>query len=169
MKTPFNNLQYTNLVYTGGVKYATPFVHFQASAHFATLSDKTFNQYDGTISMYPLGNTKFYTISKASYGDDFTFSQIIGYGITKKIWLEGNVTMGSYANLIDKDGLYIYNDIDRKRFKAGGSIYASLSKHLQLSLNYTFDQKTRYKPATSLLKEINFNQHSITGGLTWKF
>lgn len=169
MNTPFNNLKYNNLIYSAGINYAAPFVHFQATAHLATLSDKTFNQYDGTVTLYPFGNPSLYSISKGAYGDDFTFSQIVGYGITKKIWLEGLVTLGSYTNLIDKDGLYIYNDIDRKKFRGGGSIYTALSKHLLLSLNYTFDQKTQYKPASILLDEINFNQHSINGGLSWKF
>ena len=64
----------------------------------------------------------------------------------------------------DNDALYVYNDIDQKEMKAGGSIYASLSKKLQLTLNYIFEKKLKYKTVSN-----HFYQHSITGGLTWKF
>ena len=94
----------------------------------------------------------------------FTISQVAGFNVTKNTWLEGNVTLGNYNNLLDNDALYVYNDIDQKRLKVGGSIYALISKQILLTFNYTFDQKLKYHTANQ-----NFNQHSITGGLTWKF
>lgn len=162
--TPFNNFIYNNTLAFAGIKYATPFVHFDARAYFGRITDSISNQYDAAITTYPLGNTKLYTISKAAYNDQFTFSQIVGLGITKGLWLEGNVTFGKFYKLFENDALYVYNDIDRKNFKAGGSIYASLSKKVQFSLNYTFEQKTRYKTVNN-----QFYQNSINGGLTWKF
>jgi hypothetical protein len=87
-----------------------------------------------------------------------------GFKAIKGLWAEANVTLGSYDILLDNDALYIYNDIDTKQLKAGGSIYASLSKNLTLSLNYTFEQKLKiYTTATS------FYQHSFNSGLSWSF
>lgn len=162
--TPFNNIVYNNTIVFAGIKYATPFVHFKIMADFGNFADSTFNQYDATVSLFPLGNTKLYSITRAAYGDDFTVSQILGYGVTKNIWLEGNVTFGKFNNLLENDALYVFNDIDRKQFKAGASLYALVSKKLLLSVNYTFEQKLKYQtPHTT------FYQNSINAGLSWKF
>lgn len=161
--TPFNNLVYNNTIVFSGINYATPFVHFKAMASFGNISDSSFNQYDATVTVYPMGNTKLYSITRAAFGNDFTVLQVIGYGITKSIWLEGNVTLGKFNNLLENDALYVFNDIDQKQFKAGGSVYALLSKKVLLSINYTFEQKLKYKT------QITFNQNSINGGLSWKF
>ncbi len=162
--TPFNNLIYDNTISFVGIKYASPYVHLSATAHFGTITDTAYHQYDGSVTLFPLGNTKLYSISKIADGDNVTFSQIIGCSINKNIWLEGNVTLGKFYKLLEHDALYVYNDIDQKNFKAGGSIYALLSKKLSLTLNYSFEQKTLYKTVNN-----NFYQNSITGGLTWKF
>ena len=162
--TPFNNLIYKNDVAFGGIKYTAPYFHIKAMATNATITNKNYTQYDASLALYPLGNTSFYTISKASYNNSFIFTQVAGFKAAKNIWLEGNVTIGEYDNLIDNDGLYVYNDIDKKQFKAGGSIYALLSKHLLLTLNYNFEQKLKYKTTGN-----DFYQHSTTGGLQWKF
>ena len=162
--TPYNNFTYNNFIGFGGAKYTTPFVHFKVMANFGHITDSAYNQFDLTVSTFPLGNTKLYTITNASYGDQFTISQVAGFNVTKNTWLEGNVTLGNYNNLLDNDALYVYNDIDQKRLKVGGSIYALISKQILLTFNYTFDQKLKYHTANQ-----NFNQHSITGGLTWKF
>jgi hypothetical protein len=162
--TPFNNLAYNNTIVFAGIKYTTPFVHVKAMANFGNITDTTYNQYDATVSIFPLGNTKLYSITRAAYGNDFTLSQILGYGVTRKIWLEANVTIGKFNNLLENDALYVFNDIDQKQFKAGGSLYASVTKKLLLTFNYTFEQKLKYHTPNTI-----FYQHSINGGLSWKF
>ncbi|MEI7472183.1 MAG: hypothetical protein WCJ85_07985 [Chitinophagaceae bacterium] len=164
LNTPFNNIVYKNSIGFAGIQYKTPYVHLKAMASFGKVTDTTYTQYDGTITVYPLGNTKLYNITRAAYGDNFTLSNILGYGITKKIWLEGNITVGKFTSLLENDGLYVFNDIDQKQIKAGGSIYALLGKNLTLTLNYTFEQKLKYKTTN-----IYFYQHSLNGGLSWKF
>lgn len=162
--TPFNNLIYKNAIFFGGIKYTTPYAHFSAMAHVGNISDNTSKQFDVGVTLFPLGNTKLYTISKAAYNDHFTFSQVAGCQITKGIWLEANATFGKFNVLFENDGLFVYNDIDQKIYKAGGSIYAALSKKLLFSFNYAFEKKLKY-----LTTDNYFNQQSITGGLTWKF
>ena len=164
LNTPFNNIIYNNSIGFAGIQYKTPYVHLKAMASFGKVTDTSYTQYDGTVTVYPLGNTKLYNITRAAYGDNFTLSNILGYGITKKIWLEGNITVGKFTSLLENDGLYVFNDIDQKQIKAGGSIYALLGKNLTLTLNYTFEQKLKYKTTN-----IYFYQHSLNGGLSWKF
>ena len=83
--------------------------------------------------------------------------------MTKKVWLEGNVTLGNLNNFADLNGLYIYNSLDPTTFRTGLSLYYYLNKQLTLYSNYTFSKKhiTEY--------DVNYNQHSITGGIIWKF
>jgi hypothetical protein len=162
--TPFNNFIYNNNIGIVGVKLHTPYVNIQAAANIGNIGDTTFQQYDGTITIYPLGNLKLYTISRVSAGEDVTFSQVAGVDIFKGVWLEGNVVVGQYKTLLENDALYVYNDVDTKKLKAGGSVYITLSKHLTGSINYTLERKLKYNTTNN-----SFNQHSITGGLTWYF
>jgi len=161
--TPFNNLIYNNTIVFTGIKYASPFVHVKLMADFGKITDTTYNQYDATVSLFPLGDTKLYSITRAAYGNDFTISQVLGYGITKNIWLEGNVTIGKFNNLLENDALYVFNDIDQKQLKAGASLYATVWKKLLVSVNYTFEKKLKYQTTNT------FYQNSINGGLSWKF
>jgi hypothetical protein len=162
--TPFNNLIYNNNIGIVGIKLHTPYVNFQGTANIGNIGDTTFQQYNGTITIYPLGNLKLYAISRVSAGEDITFSQVAGVNIFKGVWLEGNVVFGQYKTLLENDALYVYNDIDTKKLKAGGSVYFTLSKHLTGSANYTLERKLKYNTTNNY-----FNQHSITGGLTWYF
>lgn len=164
LNTPFNNLAFNNVIFSAGIKYTMPYAQLQAMAHVATLTDSAYNQLDGILTLYPLGNLSLYTITRASYGDNFTFAQVAGLKLHKNIWLEGNVTLGTYRTLLENDALYVYNDVDTKLFKAGASIYASINNNTLLTLNYTFDQKQRI-----FTTGTNFYQNSINGGLTWRF
>ncbi len=161
--TPFNNYTYHNTIGFGGVSYNMPSVHLQAMVHSGKIGDSSYHQVDGAVTLYPLGNTNLYTISKAAYGKDFIFSQIAGLKVRKNIWLEGNVTTGQYTIFLDHDDLYLFNDIDTKKFKVGCSAYITFAKKMMLTLNYCFEKKQHYG-TTDL-----FNQHSTTGGLQWNF
>jgi hypothetical protein len=160
--TPFNNFEYNNTVAFGGLKYTTPNIHFQTMTFFANITEKNYTQYDFSVSTYPLGNTNLYTISKVMFADNALFTQVVGGKIFKKTWIESNITLGEYVWLIDKDGLYLINDIDTKKFKLGASIYTMINNKLLISLNYNFEQKETYQT------NINFNQQSTTINLTWK-
>jgi hypothetical protein len=162
--TPFNNFIYNNLIGFAGVKYNTPYVQLQGMLNIGRIRDSSFNQIDAVVTTYPLGNTNIYTITRAAYGDDFTLTQVAGFRLLKNTWLEGNITVGEYQILLANDALYVFDDIDTKKWKAGGSLYLLLAKKIGLSANYTFEKKQRYGTVNGL-----FNQHSITGGLTWNF
>lgn len=162
--TPFNNFIYNNYIGFGGVKLTSPFVHIQGLVQLGRIRDSSYQQVDAVISFYPMGNTKLYTITRGGFSKETAFTQVVGYRILKKIWLEGNITIGKYNKLLGNDALYVYDDIDTKKLRAGASIYAIAGKNTTVIINYNFDQKSFYgRP------NINFNQQSITGGLQWNF
>ncbi len=164
LNTPFNNFKYNNAIGFGGIKYATPFVHLQALAQVAKIRDSSYSQFDASVTTYPLGNTKLYTITKASLGKDFALTQVAGVKVVKNLWLEGNLTVGQYKILFANDALYVYDDIDIKKFRLGSSLYFLAGKKLMLTANFNYDKKIRYGSTS-----VYFNQYSTTGGLIWNF
>jgi hypothetical protein len=146
----------------GGIKYNSPYVSVQANASFGNFKTK-YSQYDGILSVYPLGNLNLYSISRLSFGTQTNFTQVLGTKLSNGFWLEGNMTLGRSSYLFDNDALYVKNDPDPLQFRCGGTAYKMLSKKLLLTLNYTFEQKQRF------LTTNYYYQHSINGGLSWKF
>lgn len=160
----FNNLIYQNYVAFVGIQHTIPYTKFQANFFIGNIGDSSYKQVDLLITLLPKGNTNVYLISKISYIDKLLYSQIIGFKLLKNIWLEGNVTIGQFTKVLENDGLYLYNDVDVKKLKAGSSLYFGLSKKLQFNLNYTFERKQRIFSNKTI-----FNQNSINGGISWKF
>lgn len=125
------------------------------------------NQYNAQLGIYPLGNLKLYsfsvaTVSSRPNSSAFNFRQIVGGQILKSLWIEGNVTLGSFKDLLENDAMYIYNAIDKNLIKGGVTAYVTISPKCTLDIGYTLEQR-------ELAKSTNtFNQHSITGGLSWK-
>lgn len=165
IKTPFNNYSYRNQLGFGGVKYVLPYVQIQGMIHLGTLSDTAYRQADLSITVYPKGNTDLYSISRAAYGNQFTLTQIAGIKLMKYTWIEGNVTLGKYKVLLDNEDLYLFNDIDTKTFKVGGTIYYLVAKKALVSINYIFENKQQYGGTVG----TNFYQHSTTIGIQWNF
>jgi tetratricopeptide (TPR) repeat protein len=166
--TPINNTIYNNHSGLIGIKYSSHYFDVQADGIFSKMYDSTISQFDLQLGYYPLGNQKLYGISTAIYrnrntGSGFNFRQVLGGQIAKKIWLEGNVTLGSFQDLYENDALYLYNAVDKNKFKAGVMGYFSIGKKCIFELGYTTEQRTLYG------KTNTFNQNSITGGLKWKF
>lgn len=165
--TPFNNLVFNNNLFLGGIKYNSNFFDVQADAIVGNVNDSSFNQYNLQLGYYPLGNLNVYGFStfmlKPNTANSFNFKQVIGFKLIKNIWLEANATLGKFTNLAENDMLYLYNAIDANNFKGGVVTHFLIGKKTNINLGYTFEQRQFYKRTTT------FNQHSITGGLSWKF
>ncbi len=108
-----------------------------------------------------LSSALFHLSDTVSSG--FVFNQTAGILLTEKIWIEGSVTLGNLKNFVDLNGLYVYNSLDSTTFRTGLSLYYYLNKQLTLYSNYTFCKKNIVD------YDLNYTQHSITGGIIWKF
>ncbi|MDB5012803.1 MAG: hypothetical protein JWQ25_1005 [Daejeonella sp.] len=164
----FGGVTYQNHVGLGGLKYATPFLELQVDVNLSSFAGSNVNQYNGGIVVYPKGNLNLYASSRISNqnqasSNQLMFTQVAGSKIAKFLWLEANITLGKIINYVDADAVYVYNSIDPSLFKAGATAFIPLKSKLLLHLNYAYEQKEN---AFELYK---YNQHSITGGLTWKF
>ncbi len=166
--TPFNNLTFQNHVGMAGIRYHSNYFNVQSDVIVAKLLDSVQQQFNLQVGFYPLGNLNLYSFSTAMYRkrgntSGFNYKQVIGLKLLKNIWLEGNATLGSFSNLFENDALYLYNAIDKNNFKAGAMLYVAIGTKLIAQAGYTFEKRELYKTINT------FNQHSITGGLSWKF
>lgn len=91
------------------------------------------------------------------------FTQTVGVMPFKKLWTEVFVNSGNLNHFIDANALYIYNSLDPTTFRAGASAFYYFCRPLTVYLNYTYDKKEM------VYTNLNYNQHSITGGFIWQF
>ena len=166
--TPNNNIIYRNHISMLGMKYLGNHLNVQGSILLGKISDTGFKQYEIQADYYPSGNLNFYSSSNISFreyaGDrQINMKQIVGLKLNKKWWVEGNVTIGKFSNRAENDGLYIYNAIDPNLAKAGLTVYYSPMKQLLLQIGTLAEKRELF------YTNYIFNQHSINGGITWKF
>lgn len=158
---------YQNHIGLVGLKYSSPYFTLQGDANFSNISSNNMQQYNGQVTIYPLGNLNLYTTTRASVQSggarQTIINQTLGFKAAKKLWLEVNAGFGKMDNYLDADALYVYNAIDITKFKAGTTAFFPFGDHAVIYLNYTFEQKQDYYLNT------DYNQNSITGGFTWKF
>jgi hypothetical protein len=162
-----NNTYHSNLGLFG-MKYTSRYLDMQGDINFGRLINKTLKQYNAKLDFYPLGNFNLYSISRGSVlnlsnEDHLIYSQAIGFKLAKKTWLESSVTFGNLDDYQDADGLYVYNSIDPTKFKCGETIFYQLTAHALLELNYIYEKKT------DIYRSVNYNQSSVTFGISWKF
>ncbi len=133
-----------------------------------------------SAKLYPFASKRLYTEGEfyISTGSNISTTQVlkgsIGYYFNN-ISIEANYTTGTLSNFADNNGLYIYNTKETINTTKGVSITANIIKNkLWLSAYYKYitynSAYTVYINSTSN-NNINFehNNHSITGGITWKF
>lgn len=163
LNTPFNNLSYNSHLGMLAVKYYGNFYDLQASAIAGKSIDSNLLQTDLQLGYCPFGNNSFYGISTLMQRNGkINFRQVVGLQLKEGYWLEANHVVGSFSNVVENDALYLYNSIDPNLSKTGLSAYALMKGNLLFSVGYTYEKKSLYK------RKTEYNQHSITAGLSWK-
>ena len=146
------------------------------------------NQYTGgtTLAFYPLGNLNFYSISdvtilkqkEESDKNYLIFSQKIGLKLFKYLWSEALVSFGDRKNYNQDNAFVVYNDLNTIKNQFGIDFIFPFTK-FEFSLRYKYSQEEMSAYHTPLTPPEensittstteNFNKHSITGGIKWKF
>lgn len=168
LNTKYQNITYYSQLGTIGLKYAAPYVDLQADADLGNMLGHAMSQYNGQVMIYPTGNLNLYTISRASLlsqlgTNDVVFSQGLGFKLFGHFWAETMAVFGKLDNYTEGDGLYIYNSVDVTSFKIGETGFYQLGRHMQLRLNYTFENKRDAE------NKLDYHQHSFTTGIIWNF
>jgi len=168
LNTPFNNFIYNNHVGLAGIRYNGNFIAMQADMIIGKLTDTGITQINARIEWLPKGNLDLYIFTTASFRsrngtNGFNFKPVVGVKVMNRLWLEGNATLGAFNNLVENDGVYVYNAIDPNRLKMGATAYISVGKRYTAQIGYTFEDRTLFQTKQT------FQQHSITGGITCQF
>lgn len=168
LNTKYKSTTYYNLIGGFGLKYAGTYADLQTDASWGYMLGQTMSQYNGQAVIYPLGNLNLYTISRLSLvsqqqNNQVIFSQGAGFKVFRHFWAETMAVFGKLDNYMENDGLYTYNSVDVTSFKIGETGFYQLSRHAQLRLNYTFENKRDAE------NQMNYHQHSFTTGVLWNF
>lgn len=133
----------------------------QTGVHLGTgFSGRTNVFLSGSVYLINESGTS-YTNTTYSYSR-FIYKQTAGFNPFKHIRMEAFMTLGDQYCFADLDGLYLYNNQDPTKFKAGLTTYAYIGKHLTVNITYNYDKKLIY------LFDQYYYQHGITGGIVWK-
>lgn len=137
---------------------------------------------------YPFGTSKFYgktglmyfaqrfnDIEQIANDNKFILSQKLGYQVFNSTWLSVTGVFGNMTNANFENGFIVYNVTDKIRIKTDVELKMFLGKHMELNLNYQFFGNTRYffiednDDENISYQPINYNTHSIIGGIKWNF
>lgn len=137
---------------------------------------------------YPFKTSKFYgktgimylaqrfnEIEQVTNDNKFILSQKIGYQIFNSTWLSVAAVYGNMTNANFENGFIVYNVTDKIKMKTSAQLKMYLGKHMELNVNYQFFSNTRYffiedNDSENIgYQPINYNTHSLIGGIKWNF
>jgi hypothetical protein len=140
-----------------------------------------------SCTWFPFGNTNLFgsmriTSVLSDNKSRLVFEPSAGGRPAKNFWLSGFLTFGDLDLFNDRNGFIVYNQADPIRFRAGADGMFQMGKHLELFLYYRYFVKIitmlEYARAVppqsipiqaSIVKESFYRNHSLTGGIKWKF
>lgn len=170
-----------NLLFLGVLKELGN-ISMGITGYFSNFNNNKQSQYDAVVNYYPLGNLNLYTSSIISfYSDNGTFedrsgtvfNQKLGLKVSKHLWFEAFTAIGDMNNFVVNRGTGIFNGTEIVKNYSGASFIVPLVKSgAKLFFNYTYyKNKSHLNNIVSGKREnpINFNAHSITGGVQWNF
>lgn len=160
-------------------KYVMPYIQLSGS----NLNDIIQIQAEGGLTYYPLGNYNFYGKTSGTYlrngsQNQYVIGQKIGFKVLNWWWNEFNFNYGNtMINYISNNGFITYNTSDPIKLLAGINFNFYIKKHVQLGLEYNFQQRQRstqfyVKELTGLVvdnQSSNYFNHSIKSSLQWNF
>lgn len=167
-----------------GITKTGGYASFSGEAVYSRLNK--IEQIQGTLSLvlYPAGNRNIYLGGNITTlynpGSDSPEIRpvsgfIAGFAISSRVWFEFSGTSGNMKNHTESNGLIIFNGVDYPTgkysgkiivpfFKSGITLFAGVGTGRYSSEFLPFDGYNDYDP-----NKLNFNNYSVTGGLSWNF
>lgn len=176
--------------FVAGINIEKDMEKFNLEAFFTVSNLKeSFQSQLGISSVYyPFGTSRFYgktglmyfaqrfnDIEQIANDNKFILSQKLGYQVFNSTWLSVAGVFGNMTNANFENGFIVYNVTDKIRIKTDVELKMFLGKHLELNINYQFFGNTRYffiednDNENISYQPINYNTHSIIGGIKWNF
>ena len=170
---------------TSFVNYSMGIVLNKNIGHFATslfgsvsnLNGRKQNEIGVSATWFPLGNLNLYIgTSFTNYQQEsskkLVMNFLAGKKIAKKIWMEGNVTLGDMSNFTESNGFVVNNNPDVVKFRCGITPII-VFKNIDIIIRYQYLAKQEsyfYQNESGGYIEgtFNYKDQLITGGIKWK-
>lgn len=144
---------------------------------YTNLSELKTISSEGSVSYFPFGNLNLYGNSKIALVSNESvqntiFTQLIGFKISKKIWLECFGASGNHENYISDNGLFVYNSPNKINWYAGSNLNFYF-KNIDLSFGYGIQERgSTYEsganPTTTNTTNFTYNYNLIKTKIVWK-
>jgi len=133
---------------------------------------------EGSLNYFPLGNLNFYGNTKIGIvtnelQTNTIFTQLLGFKISKKIWIEGYGAYGNHQNYISDAGLYVFNTPNKINWYAGSNLNFYF-KQFDFSLGYGIQERaSSYERGANPLNtntiNYTYNYNLFKTKIVWKF
>lgn len=173
------------LVYDGSTNNFVGFASFTKSTNnidfyigssISRINDEKQTQPFVGVKWFPFSNKGFYTNTSIvyqynfnSYNDNFVFKHSFITELNSKLSLKAYGLYGKIYNLVDNDGLSIYNNLDAIDYWYGLSVNYYLSTTTQMYLSYRNDGQTNNYTENIIDKEVKYDVNSVLIGLRFNF
>ncbi|MCD4735412.1 MAG: hypothetical protein K8R53_05180 [Bacteroidales bacterium] len=144
----------------------------------SNLNNKNQYQAEASATIFPKGNLNLYSHTSLIFQNQdqensYWLTEKIGTRITSSIWSEFLFQFGEMKNFNENNGYLIHNSGDIMNYTTGLNVIIILSRNINASIYYKyFGNSASYVEYTGVesynLKSFKYQNHCITGGLTWK-
>lgn len=173
------NLQLNSYVLAISVKKHIDLFALEMTGSFSHFDHSDVVQLGLFGSLYPLGNSAFYSrtgllIKSDDFDEDWIYKQLFGVALTKNLWFEAEGTIGNLRDFNERTAFVVYNTPEKINFKIEGNLVFEPCRRLELSLRYRYLQRENvyltylnYEQSTTVSTEYPF--HTFILGLKWRF
>ncbi len=160
------------------------YISFGLSMTYSYFQFNSYVQQGVFIRYYPLGNLNLYLtagyqlkqkVKNGQFYEDGTFYEYkLGFKIIEPLWIEIEGMSGDLQNASTQLGAIVYNNPNPVNSSIGSSLLINLNKKsLWLKLSYYYINSTSHfiteNNLPSDINTVNYNIHSLFGGLSWSF
>ena len=175
------NYIYANFYnFVPNVNYSIGFnrIKFVSSASFGLIESNSHFQPELGLVYYPLSNKSVYIKTTYSYYFDnkdkseflSVFSTEAGFTINKKYSLDFKYAFGDFKNYVESDAYIVYNFSNNVlNDKAEITFSTNFQSRINFYLRYQYLNMTNVYELYTQNQEINYNNQTFLGGLTWSF
>lgn len=152
---------------------------FEPGYSFSKIYQSNVHQPKLSFFYFPANKNKLYMNTNIaaviqSTGKNLVLNQIFGYKTGKVFTPEFSLYLGRLMNYNENNGIIMYNLADDIKLKAALNLYFNLTKNLRFSIYSSYLRRENVSTFTNLrninsYQVINYNQLTLTGGLSWKF
>lgn len=169
--------QASDLFATLAVRQQLGCVNFTAIGGYFSDSDTNRYVVGGSLSWFPLGNNKLYSITSGGYNfggrqPNPFFTQTIGGRMFKRGWIRGTFSWNQQVMSFEDITIdFANNSIDRINWRIGATPTFYPIDPLGISLTYAVESRLYFQKRSELTPVIsdNYNIHSFYLGLNYTF